>query len=765
MVTGWRQGPRISIRAKLAAVMCIPTVVLTLVIAYEIAGLASTTEEVRRQTALAISADGPSVLVVGLQNERNWAIVELIGQEGVDGVNVPVRGYEGTRRDTDQALEGFQQELARSEDESVAAYSPAVDRLSDLQPLRQLIDAYTGPRTLESAGFANLVFEQYKQMIDPFLDGVSQVADVIDHDELRQGAVLLDRGIRQSEILGNIARQTIAAALLSPGGINERSEIGELAALRGQLLRNTTVLEDGTTGIYRSAGSEALFRGFTNAVADQVDAAIHGSFNLTTFLDTVSVPDDQQYLGYYQRVGRILQDRADDLNADATRRRWLYFGVAVLIGGAAMAAMWVVSRSVIRSLRSLTAHATDIARRRLPDAVSEVLASPLGNNLSVPGLPPVEVGSHDEVAEVATALDTVQTAALNLAVRQAVLWRNLSASFVNLGRRNQNLLRRQLTFISQLEHGETDADNLANLFHLDHLATRMRRNADSLVVLGGVDTSRPHTSPVRIADVIRAAVSEVEDYQRVRAPAVEPVDIVGRAGADIVHLLAELIDNALTYSPPDQHAEVRGLAHPAGYTLMVIDRGLGMPPDEIARANRRLAGAEPFTVAPSKYLGHYVAGHLAERHGIQVRLQGAPTYGITATVHLPAGLLARKKRDETGPVTGTAIVEVGPTVGAMPHPGNGSEPHGGVTSPLAGDFPGLPGLAHLPDADRARPPMPPAPPGPWPGDAGSGPKGNGNGAGHGAGAGAPRLPESGLPAEPGVDGDRPLQGDGRVGTG
>jgi hypothetical protein len=167
----------------------------------------------------------------------------------------------------------------------------------------------------------------------------------------------------------------------------------------------------------------------------------------------------------------------------------------------------------------------------------------------------------------------------------------------------------------------------------------MRRNAESLLVLAGIDPPRKWTAPVRVTDAIRAALGEVEDYQRVTVRAVEPTTVLGSAAADLAHLLAELIENALIFSPPDQTVEIRGRVQPAGYTLAVIDSGLGMPPEELARANRRLAGAESFTIAPSKYLGHYVAGNLAARHGINVTLHNSPGHGITATVNLPPTLL------------------------------------------------------------------------------------------------------------------------------
>ncbi|HZM39388.1 MAG TPA: ATP-binding protein, partial [Acidimicrobiales bacterium] len=277
--------------------------------------------------------------------------------------------------------------------------------------------------------------------------------------------------------------------------------------------------------------------------------------------------------------------------------------------------------------------------RRLPRAVAHILETPFGEDVHVPEVAPVEVVTRDEVADVAAALNTVQVSALDLAIEQAVLRRNIADSFVNLGRRNQNLLGRQLDFITELETNETDPDVLANLFKLDHLATRMRRNAESLLVLAGIDPPRRWTEPLRVSDVVRAAVGEVEDFQRVVLHVDSAATITGSAAADLAHLLAELIENALVFSPPDRKVEVHGAPRHGGYAVAVVDSGLGMPAEEIEAANRRLAGAESFTIAPSKYLGHYVAGNLAARHGIGVRLHSARGFGVTATVELPDALL------------------------------------------------------------------------------------------------------------------------------
>jgi signal transduction histidine kinase len=339
-------------------------------------------------------------------------------------------------------------------------------------------------------------------------------------------------------------------------------------------------------------------------------------------------------------LDRVL-DRADELDADAAGRQRLFLGLA---GGAlivATALTLLISRSITRPLHSLTDQAIDMASGRLPEAVRGILATPLGTDVKVPETTPLSVTSRDEIADVTEALNTAQESALGLAVEQAILRHNIADSFVNLGRRNQNLLGRQLDFITELETNESDPDTLASLFQLDHLATRMRRNAESLLVLAGIEPSRRWSAPVRVSDVIRAALGEVENYERVQIEPIEPAPIVGSAAADVAHLLAELIENALSFSPPDVSVVIRGRwREPDGYRLTIIDQGIGMSAEAVAQANVRLAGSESFTVAPSKYLGHYVAGNLAARHGIQVQLVSQSGRGTVAGVDLPNSLIA-----------------------------------------------------------------------------------------------------------------------------
>jgi signal transduction histidine kinase len=301
---------------------------------------------------------------------------------------------------------------------------------------------------------------------------------------------------------------------------------------------------------------------------------------------------------------------------------------------------WAVSRSLTVPLRRLTRHARRLADRELPDAVHAILETPLGDDVTVPTIERLDVPPGDEVAEVASALTTAHDSALGLAVEQTVLRRNIADSFVSLGRRNQNLLTRQIDLITHLEATETDSEVLSSLFHLDHLATRMRRNSESLLVLAGVEPPRYRTEPVSIVDVVRAAMGEVEDYQRAVPRGLEPVHVAGAVATDLAHILAELLENALAFSPPGTQVDVHGTAAPGGgYALAVVDRGFGMPVDEMALANQRLRGEERFTVAPSRYLGHYVAGNLASRHGIELRLEPSPERGVTAVVQLPAALV------------------------------------------------------------------------------------------------------------------------------
>ncbi|HKE75611.1 MAG TPA: ATP-binding protein [Acidimicrobiales bacterium] len=643
--------PRIPIRTKLAAALAVPLIAMGVLALIEIASVSSEAEDIRSQTRLATATIGPNGLITALQNERNWASAYLVGVD--KQLTLEVKGYDKTRAATDSALQDFQASLQGRGPVARDAYAPALGGLADLATLRKDIDEYTAhsSRTLADIGFTTTLFDRYTALIAPFLDGMSRISIATDDRDLRQGANLTETVTRQIEIMPQIANALVLPATVSTGpgdasGISSSAEIAKISRLRVVFDRQAEVLRT-AGGPYAAVAEKYYPQQITKVIDDQATKGVStGNVDVQVFLNGLDVPLDQAYLGYRDHIAGALQDRADELNASAaSREKRLELLVAVTFG-AALVLMVLVSLSITRPLRSLTEQAKNMATRLLPDAVSRILETPMGEDVVVPELAPVRVATRDEVADVADALSTVQDSALTLAVEQAVLRRNVADSFVNLGRRNQNLLGRQLDLITRLETNETDPDALANLFRLDHLATRMRRNAESLLVLAGLGPPRNWAPIVRLPDVIRAALGEVEDFQRVSVRGVEPVTILGSAAAALAHLLAELIENALAFSPTDQVVEIHGVRHtrrsdrPGGYTLAVVDYGRGMPPAELATANRRLAGAESFTIAPSKYLGHFVTGNLAARYGIAVRLHNSLGGGTTATVELPPNLLA-----------------------------------------------------------------------------------------------------------------------------
>ena len=642
--------PRIPIRIKLAAALAVPLVGMGLLAVVEIARVSDQAREVRTQTDLATATIGPNGLITALQNERNWASAYLVGVD--KQLTLEVRGFDKTRSVTDGARADFERELGVRGAVAQDAYAPALRGLDDLAALRKEIDDYSArsTRTLASIGFTTTLFDRYTAMIEPFFDGMSRISIATDDRELRQGANLTETVARQIELIPQLANALVLPATVStePGdkpGVSSPAEIAKVSRLQVAFRRQARILRT-ASGPYAEVVRKYYPVKFTEVMDAQATQGVAtGQVDVQVFLNGLDIPLDQAYLGYRDSIAAAIQHRADQLNASASSRQHRLELLVVLTFGAALVLMVLVSLSITRPLRSLTQQAKDMASRLLPDAVSRILETPMGEDVIVPELAPVRVATRDEVSDVADALSTVQDSALALAVEQAVLRRNVADSFVNLGRRNQNLLGRQLDLITRLESNETDPEALANLFRLDHLATRMRRNAESLLVLAGLGPPRSWAPTVRLADVIRAALGEVEDFQRVSVRGVEPVTMLGSAAAALAHLLAELIENALAFSPPEQVVEIHGVRHtrrsdrPGGYTLAIVDYGRGMPGDELATANRRLAGAESFTIAPSKYLGHFVAGNLAARYGITVRLDNSLGGGTTATVELPSQLL------------------------------------------------------------------------------------------------------------------------------
>ena len=633
---------RVPIRIKLAAALAVPLLGLLVVTAIEMSSIAREVDEVRDQIELARAAVGPAGLITRLQDERSWIALEMTGNQ--DLMDVPVEDTAESRRLTDEAIEEFEAELERRGAFAEAAYAPALENLDELAEIRAAVDAdQASPLHGDSANreATNEIYRRYTGVIRPFFDGTDEVAAGIADGDLRRGVELVNTSSRQIEVFVALARIQLTNGTVG-GGVDTPQEVDEIVDLK-VLWDDQNVVLLGATEPYDSIVEQHFPREFAESFTALVDRSLQGeALDFYALMAPLEAPDSGGLTTFRLALADEMNAVGDSLLDDAqgSERTFLMLAVTTVI--AAFVLTWLVSRSITSPLRSLTRQARLISEHTLPAGVAQVLQTPLGQDVTVPEVEPVSVKTRDEVQDVATALTTVQDTALDLAVEQAVLRRNLADSFVNLGRRNQNLLGRQIDYITQFENSETDPDALANLFRLDHLATRMRRNAESLLVLAGVEPARQWMSPVPLTAVVRAALGEVEDYQRVRVHEITSVTVTGAAAADLAHLLAELIENALVFSPDDTMVDLLGRARPdGGYSLAVVDHGLGMPPDAIAAANRRLAGTESFTVAPSKYLGHYVAGRLAARHRIRVQLAMSPRGpGVAATVDLPPHLLS-----------------------------------------------------------------------------------------------------------------------------
>jgi signal transduction histidine kinase len=341
---------------------------------------------------------------------------------------------------------------------------------------------------------------------------------------------------------------------------------------------------------------------------------------------------------------------------------------ASLIGGAVLVVLLlalllttIVGRTMVRPLRRLRSGALEVAGVRLPETVRRMSES---DDASAPlDVEAIDVDSFDEIGEVARAFDQVHREALRLAANEAALRGNVNAMFVNLSRRSQSLVERQIRLIDDLEQGEQDPDRLSSLFQMDHLATRMRRNSENLLVLAGHEATRRWNQPVALVDVLRAAVSEIEQYERVKLNVQPGIAVRGHAVNDVVHLLAELAENATSFSSAETPVAVAGhLLSSGGVLLDITDQGVGMGAEEMAHANWRLDNPPVVDVAVSRRMGLFVVARLAARHGIRVRLRPAAAGGLTALVWLPDEVISHQA-DVSPP--GTRRFEL-PGAGATP---------------------------------------------------------------------------------------------------
>jgi anti-sigma regulatory factor (Ser/Thr protein kinase) len=320
-------------------------------------------------------------------------------------------------------------------------------------------------------------------------------------------------------------------------------------------------------------------------------------------------------------------------------------GLAVALGLVGVLLSLVISvhigRGLLVELIGLRNSAMDLAAHKLPAALRRLHA---GEKVELDSEAPRTFHGDDEVSQVAQSLNAVHRAAIHAAIERSEVLSGVSGVYVYLARRSQVLLHRQLALLDAMERRTEDPEDLEDLFRLDHLTTRMRRQAESLIILSGAHPARRWRNPVPIVDVVRAAVAEVEDFTRADVHEFPEVRLSGSAVADLTHLIAELVENAVSFSPPHTKALVRGELVGAGLAIEIEDRGLGMSRQAMEDANRRIHDAEQVDLLEADQLGLFVVNRLAHRQDVKVTLQRSPYGGVTAVVLIPEGLLDKRQK-------------------------------------------------------------------------------------------------------------------------
>ncbi|MFC4148420.1 nitrate- and nitrite sensing domain-containing protein [Micromonospora mangrovi] len=404
--------------------------------------------------------------------------------------------------------------------------------------------------------------------------------------------------------------------------------------------------------------------------------------------------------------------QADQLRSDVQRQVFLETGLLLSMLLLAILFAYLVARSMARSLRDLRQGALSVAQYGLPQAVARLRDPQVTGQLSPVQLAnqiaePLPVRSKDEFGQVTEAFNAVHLEAVRTAAEQAALRASVATMFVNLARRSQILVDRLIGHLDRLERGEEDPDRLAELFQLDHLATRMRRNDENLLVLAGADSTRVQREPAALIDVLRAAQSEVEHYTRIEFGVIDrDIEVSAHAVNDLVHLVAELFDNATAFSPPDSAVMVEARRVGDRASLYVEDRGIGISPDQLHDLNERLATPPQVDVAVSRMMGLVVVARLASRHGVKVELRPGVDRGTVADVTLPTSVLVPR-----------ALAGRGQGAPALPAASGPAPTFGGAAPAFGGAQPGAPTPAF--GALAALGHGPGTPPAPRPGESGN----------------------------------------------
>ncbi|MEU6668450.1 nitrate- and nitrite sensing domain-containing protein [Streptomyces sp. NPDC046727] len=623
-----------TVRAKVVSLLMVPVVSLLALWAYATVSTAQDVARLRQSQRVDAELRTPvAAAVTALQAERTAAVRYATAPSAGNGGDL-----EDLAARTDRAVAelrlGHGSTVADSQ-ELPAGVSGRLDAfVTGAEHLRTLRTAVLGHKTGWDDAYA-----QYTKtigaafVVDGALTGVQQADVASDARVLLEFSRAAEALAQEDALLGSARTagtlqgerlRLISAAVATRRALTDAA-VADLPAAQRAAWRDLA-----SSGSYTALGTAEDRLLAARPDAEPADAAPQAAWSAAH----ARVQDGMRTIE--AATGRAVAGRADPV----ARGLLSPAGAAVLLGLAAVAASLVISvrigRALVVELVSLRNDALEIARRKLPEAMRKLRA---GEEIDIQAEAPAGPPAEDETGQVAEALTTVHRAALSAAVERAELASGISGVFVNLARRSQVLVHRQLSLLDSMERRSDDPDELSDLFRLDHLTTRMRRHAESLIILSGAAPGRAWRMPVSLTNVVRAAVSEIEDYARVEVRQFPEAQVIGAAVADLTHLLAELVENAAQFSPPHTRVRVTGEPVGNGYALEIEDRGLGMGGDTLAEANRRIEQSEALDLFDSDRLGLFVVSRLAARHDIKVHLRTSPYGGTTAVVLLPTALL------------------------------------------------------------------------------------------------------------------------------
>jgi signal transduction histidine kinase len=646
------------VRSRLFLLVIIPTVTAVAAGGIFIASSVQSALVYQRVLTLANLSGKITGLVQALQNEREDTVRFIVlgnsngGRGASPSAAIPpgpelgllnqdhavTTGWADQVRALAGGIDGSYSALAQQDSEA------AVTAIGNLPATRA---AATGTRLP-----ALIVIQEYATAINTLLAVESQIA-VGSSDSTLAGSV---------RVLGLVSSMkedaSLQQALLTSALKSDLVGLGQFGPAQQSAITDAQAQQQGDLNGFNTAATAEQRQLFNSALSGskvvqaqaQEQQAISLASSRSPIATDPTISDASSSLSYVvsgmrsveQQFASSVISRSGSLHGGAITSAAIFSLAVALLLGIALAATTVIGRSMVGPLRRLRNGALEVAGTRLPEMVSR-MSEPDRENVSLE-VEPIDVDSSDEIGEVARAFDQVHKEAVRLAANEAALRDNVNAMFVNLSRRSQSLVERQIRVITGLERGEQDSKRLASLFQMDHLATRMRRNSENLLVLAGHELSRRWSRPVALVDVLRAAVSEIEQYERVTLNVQPGVSIRTETVSDVVHLTAELVENATSFSAADTPVSVTGHLQSNGWAMIEItDQGVGMGAAEMAQANWRLARPPVVDVAVSRRMGLFVVARLAARHEIRVRLCPVLSGGLIAQVWLPATTITREQ--------------------------------------------------------------------------------------------------------------------------